>query len=62
MFMDCDITFCLAFLDTAEEERNIVKSSKFQSNIAKYSIVELYKKLKMQDVPLKIIQVNRLPN
>jgi len=59
MLMDCDIIFCLAFLDTAEKERDIIESAKFQSNIAKYSIVELYKKLKMQDIPLKIIQVKR---
>ncbi|NSW90280.1 MAG: hypothetical protein HPY74_06315 [Firmicutes bacterium] len=47
MLMNRDIIFCLAFLDTAKEERDIAESAKFQSNIAKYSIVELYKKLKI---------------
>ncbi|ABI68064.1 hypothetical protein Swol_0742 [Syntrophomonas wolfei subsp. wolfei str. Goettingen G311] len=59
IFMDRDVVFCLAFLDTAKKERNITNGTEFESSIAKYSIVELYKRLRIQNIPLKLIQVKQ---
>ena len=59
IFMNNDIVFHLAFLDTANIQRDIINTSDFQSNIAKYSVIELYRRLKMDDIRLSIIQINR---
>lgn len=58
LFKNKKLIFCLAFVDTGKGKRNIKDNIKtFDSNIAKFSIIELYRKLGIHD--LKIAQVGR---
>lgn len=53
--------FVLAFVDTAQNERDILKDDigQFNSNIAKFSIVELRRNLRRLGIDLKITQIKR---
>ncbi len=53
-------SFCLAFVDDAASERDINNVEDFQSNIAKFSLIELAKDLRKEGVDLKIIQLKRI--
>ncbi|HSZ35329.1 MAG TPA: DUF6119 family protein [Puia sp.] len=55
-----NISFCLAFVDIAAENR-ILKNNvqKFQSNIAKYSLIELRQQIRAMGFDFKVIQLNR---
>lgn len=59
LFRDREVVLCLAVYDTATTEREILDMSRFDSNIAKFSIVELNRKMKVLDMPLKIVQIKR---
>lgn len=48
----------LAFLDTAVTQRAITDINLFESNIAKFSVIELHKNLRAIDISLKIVQLN----
>lgn len=54
-----DITFCLAFVDTATSDRDIKDIRAFHSNIAKFSIIELRRKIKGLGFNFKLIQLKR---
>lgn len=51
------IIYVLAIHDLTKKKRTIQEIEKFQSNIAKLSISELFKKMKGIDIPLQIIQI-----
>ncbi len=54
------IIFCLAFLDTATKKRNLKDEiGKFDSNIAKFSILELKGQLNKMGFGFRIIQLER---
>jgi len=56
-----DICFCLAFVDTATTQRCLKdNTSSFQSNIAKYSLVELHREILSMGFGFKVIQLNRI--
>lgn len=56
------ITFCLAFVDEATNNRSLKDNIlDFRSNIAKYSIVGLYRQVNSLGFDLKIIQLKSLP-
>lgn len=56
-----DIHFCLAFVDTATTKRCLKdNTSSFQSNIAKYSLVELHREILSMGFGFKVIQLNNL--
>jgi uncharacterized protein (TIGR04141 family) len=57
---DKNICFCLAFVDTAEATRSLKDNiDSFQSNIAKYSLVELRREIMSMGFGFKVIQLNR---
>jgi len=50
--------FCLALVDTAKNERNLSSEiEKFNSNIAKFSIINLSRSLKLLNIELKVVQI-----
>ncbi|WP_438498480.1 DUF6119 family protein [Paenibacillus sp. IHBB 3054] len=49
----------LAFLDSAVAQREITNIQLFDSNIAKFSVIELHKNLRAIDIPLKMVQLAR---
>ncbi|MFT3749118.1 MAG: TIGR04141 family sporadically distributed protein [Agriterribacter sp.] len=54
------LTFCLAFVDTSNSGRSLKSDIKsFHSNIAKYSLVELYQQLRFWNIDFKVIQIPR---
>lgn len=59
LFRGKNIVFCLAFNDIATVERDIVNIDRFDSNIAKFSLVELYRRLKAAGIKLRVIQIRR---
>lgn len=56
---ESSITFSLAFVDTANRDREIIDIKKFKSNIAKFSIIELNRKLRSLGFNFSIIQITR---
>jgi len=57
---DKNLVFILCVLDTASKERNLKKEiTKFNSNIAKFSLQELVKEMKGLDSDFKITQIFR---
>ena len=55
-----DICFCLAFVDTSGNDRCLKESIEmFDSNIAKYSLIELKNGIKQYGFDFKIIQLKR---
>jgi hypothetical protein len=57
---DKEIVFCLAFVDTAESNRELrTQIELFHSNIAKYAIIELKNQIKQMGFDFKIIQLKR---
>jgi uncharacterized protein (TIGR04141 family) len=55
-----EIYFCLAFADTATSIRSLKDNiASFQSNIAKYSLVELHREILSMGFGFKVIQLNR---
>lgn len=55
-----NIFFCLAFADNGSEERDILKDlHAFNSNIAKFSLLELKREIIGMDFQFKVIQLNR---
>ena len=59
LFASKNIVFVLAVLDTAANQRKITKMEDFNSNIAKFSLQELSKEMRMLDVDFKIAQIGR---
>ncbi|KLU65673.1 hypothetical protein DEAC_c23030 [Desulfosporosinus acididurans] len=59
LFKGKNIIFCLAFYDIAKVERDIVNIDRFDSNIAKFSLIELYRRLKSAGIKLRVIQIRR---
>lgn len=58
-FMENELHFCLAFIDTAKGKRHVEDEiESFDSNIAKFSIIELYKKMTLSSINLQIIQID----
>ena len=54
------IAFCLAFVDTATTKRSLFTDiKKFDSNIAKYSLVELSRDLRLMGFELKVVQIEK---
>jgi len=54
------ITFCLAFVDTAKSTRSLLSDiTKFDSNIAKYSLIELSQDLRLMDFDFKVVQIEK---
>lgn len=51
------ITYVLVIHDPSQKQRTIKEIDKYQSNIAKLSISELFKKMKGINIPLEIIEV-----
>jgi uncharacterized protein (TIGR04141 family) len=59
---DIQIVFCLAFVDKADGPRSLKDNiDDFRSNIAKYSLIELYKQIRGMGFDLKIVQLPALP-
>lgn len=59
---DIQIVFCLAFVDKAGGSRSLKENIlDFRSNIAKYSLIELYKQVRSMGFDLKIVQLPALP-
>ncbi|MBU0612102.1 TIGR04141 family sporadically distributed protein [Patescibacteria group bacterium] len=56
---DKHLIFVLAVLDTGTNERSLSEIEKFKSNIAKFSLQELYKEMRSIDVALEIIQIKK---
>ena len=57
---DKNIIFCLAFVDTACAVRSLKNNvDRFQSNIAKYSLVELRREIMSMGFGFKVIQLNK---
>ncbi len=51
-------TFCLAIVDTNKNEKSLNSDiEKYKSNIAKFSIINLYRNLKNLNIDLKIVQI-----
>lgn len=59
LFREKRIYYCLAFVDDAAEQRNISDIDSFDSNIAKFSLVQLYKNMRLINIDLKVSQINR---
>lgn len=57
-----NITYVLAVLDTATNQRDIKSIEQFKSNIAKFSLQELSKDMRTLDVNLSIAQIKRPSN
>lgn len=54
------ITFCLAFVDTANAKRTLITDiNEFRSNIAKYSMIELSKELRLMGFNFKVVQIDK---
>ncbi len=54
------ITFCLAFVDTAKSKRSLLTEiTRFSSNIAKYSLIELSQDLRLIGYNFKVVQIAR---
>lgn len=53
------IHFCLAFVDDAKKEREISDIESFDSNIAKFSIIDLKKKINSMGFGFKVIQIKQ---
>jgi hypothetical protein len=53
------IVYVLAVLDTASVQRDIKDMKSFNSNIAKFSLQELSKQMRMQDLDFSITQIKR---
>ena len=54
------IMFCLAFVDTAKSSRSLFSEiTKFGSNIAKYSLIELSQDLRMMGFGFKVVQIEK---
>jgi uncharacterized protein (TIGR04141 family) len=53
------IVYVLAVLDTASVQRDIKDMKSFNSNIAKFSLQELSKQMRMQDLDFSITQIRR---
>ncbi|WP_312561464.1 DUF6119 family protein [Anaerospora sp.] len=51
------IVLCFAFYDTGITQRDIRDINKFRSNIAKYSVVQMYRRLRSIEIPLIICQI-----
>ena len=59
---DIQIVFCLAFVDKASSSRTLKDNIEdFRSNIAKYSLIELYRQIRSMGFDLKIVQLPALP-
>ena len=55
-----NIIFCLAFVDTAKTDRSIkTHLSQFDSNIAKFMLLELNREIKAMEFDFKIIQLQK---
>lgn len=55
-----NIIFCLAFVDEAGEERSLLNQlSKFKSNIAKFSLMEVHREIISMGFGFKIIQLKK---
>ena len=54
LFASRTLVFVLALLDTAAQQRDIRKMQDFNSNIAKFSLQELSKEMRMLDVDFRI--------
>lgn len=59
LFKNKQIKFVLAVLDTSQTERSLENNSQFRSNIAKYSLQELAKKMAGSATELSISQIMR---
>jgi uncharacterized protein (TIGR04141 family) len=58
--LDKKIGFCLAFIDTAKADRNLKTNIElFDSNIAKYSLIELRREINSLGFDFKVIQLKR---
>jgi len=54
------IRFCLAFVDTAKSIRSLFSDiRKFDSNIAKYSLIELSQDLRLMGFDFKVVQIEK---
>ena len=54
------LTFCLAFVDTANAPRSLFSDiTKFNSNIAKYSLIELSQDLRQMGFDFKVVQIEK---
>ncbi len=51
------IIYCIAIYDDVKEKRNFEDIEKFDSNIAKYSILDLARRMEYLNAELKIIQI-----
>ena len=55
-----NIVFCLAFADTAVKKRTLKKDIKdFNSNIAKYMLIQLHREIKTLGFDFKVIQLDK---
>lgn len=55
-----NLTFCLAFVDTAGLKRSLLNDlGKFESNIAKYSLIELSNELRLMGFDFKVVQIEK---
>jgi uncharacterized protein (TIGR04141 family) len=53
------VIYVLAVLDTAADQRDIKNMKSFQSNIAKFSLQELSKQMRMLDIDFSVTQIKR---
>jgi uncharacterized protein (TIGR04141 family) len=54
------ISFCLAFVDSANNSRSLLTNiTKFESNIAKYSLIELSQDLRLMGFDFKVVQIEK---
>ncbi len=57
IFETKELIYCFAVHDKTRE-RSLIQPEKYKSNIAKYSLIELNRKMNNLNVGLNIIQIN----
>lgn len=60
LFKERKICLCMALIDDVVNERDIGSISAFDSNIAKYSLIQLYRSLRGLNIDFKLIQIRQL--